>query len=111
MVLTSGESGCSAETIDLSRPTMLTSSSLGDDLVDAPRRLLFDTMFANNRDWLAAQRQFHAHQWTSRPDISIRMERPDARTVSRTTIDVGSQRIAVDYESLGSSPSTVVLAA
>jgi hypothetical protein len=83
----------------LTRPYLLTSSSLGDHIVAGPRGRLFRRMM--NRDpsaWLAAQQQFHDHQWPARREISVRMERSDARTVSRTVIDVTPQEIRVLYE-------------
>ncbi|MEP7310591.1 MAG: NRDE family protein [Acidobacteriota bacterium] len=103
-VVTSDGRALSIETIGISGPFMLTSSSLGDAVVEAPRRRLFEQLVVNNaREWLPAQTRFHAHQWRSRTDISVNMERPDARTVSRTVIDVTSQVVGLCYESLGSS--------
>ena len=73
----------------LDAPLLFTSSSLGDALVASPRRRLFQRMVDRSRDgWLKGQARFHDHQWASRPEISVRMERPDALTVSRTTVDV-----------------------
>lgn len=64
-----------------------TSSGLGDVLV-APRLDLW-------RQWSGAQAQtpalqdvFHEHQWPDRPELSVRMERPDARTVSTTAVSI-----------------------
>jgi hypothetical protein len=83
---------------DFDRPIMLTSSSLGDAVVEGPRRQLFAELFGGSESsWLRAQRQFHHHQWTSRPEISVRMERCDARTVSQTVVDVRSTAIELRY--------------
>jgi hypothetical protein len=102
----------SVETMDISRPLMLTSSSLGDDLVEAPRRRLFERLvLKNERAWSAAQTRFHAHQWRSRADISVTMERQAARTVSRTCISVTSQASEVCYDPLDSAKLLVVKAA
>jgi hypothetical protein len=46
------------------------------------------------------QHRFHRHHWRRRPAVSVVMSRPDARTVSRTAIDVGGRTMALRYESL-----------
>jgi len=100
-VVTSDGRALSVRTMGISRPLMLTSSSLGDAVVEAPRRRLFDRLVGTNeREGLCTQARFHAHQWRSRPDISVNMERRDARTVSRTVIDVTSRVVGLCYESL-----------
>jgi hypothetical protein len=85
--------------ITLDRPLIFTSSSLGDSLVEAPRQQLFQRMVVETRTgWLRGQRRFHRHQWPSRPEISVRMERDDALTVSRTVVDVTSAGRRLLYE-------------
>jgi hypothetical protein len=85
--------------ITLDRPLLFTSSSLGDALVEAPRQRLFQRMVVERRSgWLRGQRRFHRHQWTLRPEISVRMERDDALTVSRTVVDVTPARRSLLYE-------------
>jgi hypothetical protein len=80
-------------------PLLFTSSSLGDSLVEPPRRLLFDRLvLRGDRGWLAGQAQFHDHQWPERPEISVRMERADALTVSRATVDLAGDRCKLRYE-------------
>lgn len=81
----------------LTRPVMFTSSSLGDELVDRPRRRLFAALVESSRRPLAAQAQFHRHRWPDRQQISVRMTRTDAATVSYTTIDVCGETIAIEY--------------
>ena len=96
----------------LPRPLMLTSSSLGDAMVEEPRRRLFDQLFVGEeRSWLRAQRRFHQHQWRSRRDISVRMERGDARTVSHTFVSVGGGAIEFRYRALEAAELVVVMAA
>jgi hypothetical protein len=92
-------------------PVMFTSSSLGDTLVEAPRRTLFEQLVLANDDWLSGQFQFHRHQWTRRPEISVHMAREDAATVSRTTIHVTSRTIDLEYASLTGHPRSVSAAA
>jgi hypothetical protein len=101
-VVTSDGITLSAQMMDVGRPQMLTSSGLGDAVVDAPRRQLFERLvLRHERLWPLAQDRFHAHQWPSRTDLSVRMERADARTVSRTTIIVTSRVMTLDYVPLG----------
>ena len=73
------------------RPVMFTSSSLGDAIVETPRRRLFEELVLAGDDWLRGQFRFHRHRWDEQPEISIQMARQDAATVSRTTIDVTSR--------------------
>jgi hypothetical protein len=86
----------------LTQPLLFTSSSLGDALVEGPRRRLFTRLVLGARDsWLDGQRRFHRHQWSDRPEISVQMARPGARTVSRTVIDVTAAAPSLAYEPLG----------
>ena len=83
----------------LDRPLLFTSSSLGDPAVGRPRQRLFERMVVRSRvGWLAGQTYFHQHQWPHHPEISVRMERRDAVTVSRTTIDVTNDGRLMWYE-------------
>lgn len=83
----------------LDGPLLFTSSSLGDALVTAPRQRLFERIVVRNRaGWLAGQTRFHQHRWRQRPEISVRMERRDALTVSRTTIDITHRERRLLYE-------------
>jgi hypothetical protein len=89
--------------VPLDRPVLFTSSSLGDATVFEPRKRLFEqllTLMAGRP--LEAQRLFHQHQWPGHPEMSVVMNRRDARTVSRTQIEVGAHadRIRVHYEPL-----------
>jgi hypothetical protein len=83
----------------LPAPRLFTSSSLGDDLVGPPRQRLFERMVTRSASgWLGGQACFHDHQWSRRPEISVRMERNDALTVSRTTIDITERGPRLLYE-------------
>ena len=98
-ILTSDGHSFSIATVPLVRPLMLTSSSLGDDAVRPARQALFERIVTRGRrGWLNGQMRFHAHQWRTHPDISVRMERADARTVSRTVVDVRSGAIDMRYQ-------------
>jgi hypothetical protein len=80
---------------------LFTSSSLGDEVVEGPRRWLFESLVLDeSASWLLGQFRYHRTQWTARPDISVLMERVDARTVSRTVIDVNSGEASLYYEPL-----------
>ena len=75
-VVTSDGRALSVETMGIPRPLMLTSSSLGDAVVEAPRRQLFDRLIgANMTQCLRPQPRFHAHQWAGRTDVSVNMAR------------------------------------
>ena len=107
--LTSDGAELAVEVTDLARPMMLTSSSLGDALVEKPRRRLFERLFAGEeRSWVQAQRLFHRHQWQSRRGISVRMERADAKTVSQTFVSVRGSAIELQYRALESAEFDVV---
>lgn len=89
---------CSRRLLDA--PVLFTSSSLGDTAVLPPRHRLFEEMVLRGgaHRWLDGQARFHAHQWPLRPEISVRMERSDALTVSRTQIDVTHNTRQLTYE-------------
>jgi hypothetical protein len=83
----------------LNEPLLFTSSSLGDAVVELPRRRLFERIVLSRRaGWLSGQSRFHRHRWPSRPEISVRMERPDAMTVSRTAIELADDGVRLLYE-------------
>ena len=101
IVVTSDARVLTHEAVSLSRPVMWTSSSLGDAVVENPRKELFERLFARDRGgWLRAQRRFHDHQWRERPEISVMMERGDARTVSQTAIDVRMPVVTLKYRAI-----------
>jgi hypothetical protein len=97
-----------AETVEIvhihrvDRPLLFTSSSLGDAIVEGPRRFLFEQMFHAIPEELgaAAARQdaFHAHRWRDRPAVSVHMSRPDACTVSTTFVEVTARDVRMVYE-------------
>lgn len=82
-------------------PRLFTSSSLGDSMVEGPRRRLFQQLVLR-RDgrWLSGQERFHAHRWHERPDVSVLMARPGASTVSRCTVTVSGGVLVFEYEPL-----------
>jgi len=88
---------------------MRTSSSLGDALVEGPRRTLFRRFFRGTSHAAAAQDAFHDHQWPGREDISVRMARADASTVSRTTIEVSAAFATMIYRAAGQDVGTRVV--
>lgn len=72
------------------RPFFLTTSDLGDALVEDPRKDLFDALLRKLPSG-PKQDRFHAHQWPSQPHISVSMERPDMRTISWDVLTVNSE--------------------
>ena len=110
--LTSDGAELAVELAGLTRPIMLTSSLLGEAWVEGPRRLLFERFFAGEeRSWVRAQSRFHQHQWRRRRDISVRMERADAQTVSHAFVSVTGSAIELRYRALESEEVAVVMAA
>lgn len=84
---------------DVTEPLMLTSSSLGDEVVEQPRRKLFVQMMRTPpAERLRAQSRFHAHRCPRRPELGVLMSRPDARTVSRTVCDIRPDAWAMTYQ-------------
>jgi hypothetical protein len=81
-------------------PLVVSSSLLGDDLVEAPRRDLFASMLQTGRSAREAQDRFHAHAWPDRRHLSVVMSRVDARTVSRTAVTLGREHVTMNYEPL-----------
>ncbi len=85
----------------LTGPRLFTSSSLGDTLVEEPRRRLFEQVIRDDRgDRRQAQWRFHRHRWPQQPELSVAMERDEAMTVSRTVIDACVESIRLSYEIL-----------
>lgn len=81
-------------------PCCFVSSGLGDSRV-APRVPLFEQTVGRSPG-PEAQDSFHDHQWPERPEISVRMAREDARTVSITSVTVvpsvtGGADISVEH--------------
>lgn len=88
-------------------PFMATSSSLGDELVEPIRSELFGEVLRESSDAFEAQHRFHSHQWPDRRHMSVLMARPDARTVSRTIVEVRSDSVRMTYRSLAETHSTM----
>jgi hypothetical protein len=80
---------------------MRTSSSLGDAVVDGPRRTLFRRFFTNPGRAVAAQDAFHDHSWPGREAVSVRMRRDDARTVSQSVVELSSAFATMSYRAVG----------
>jgi hypothetical protein len=68
-------------------PLLFTSSSLGDTIVEQPRRALFDAKLMRDAN-AEGQDLFHRHSWPDRPHLSVCMSRADAQTVSYTTVEI-----------------------
>jgi hypothetical protein len=92
----------------VTRPMLLTSSSLGDKYVEAPRRRLFEQLLGiDPTEWLDGQARFHQHRWPHRADISVWMERSDAATVSCSIVDVSPHGVRFRYRDVRSRPPTL----
>lgn len=75
------------------QPLMFASSELGDEVVDGPRRDMFNEILAHQQFTPKVQDAFHQHQWEDRRHLSVLMSRAEAHTVSRTTIELGASAI------------------
>jgi hypothetical protein len=104
-LLTSDGRSVSFSQSQLVEPAMVTSSSLGDTVVEGPRRRLFTRLLSSASPWTTAQRRYHFHQWSRHPELSVLMQRADARTVSHTVVDVSAERVSLRYRPLGVSCS------
>ena len=89
-----------SEPAPLRSPIFLTSSGLGDHLVESPRRAVFDRMVSGTPDSPAAQDRFHEHRWQDRPHLSVLMSRPDARTVCRCVISLFPDSVVLSHSNL-----------
>jgi uncharacterized protein with NRDE domain len=78
----------------IDEPLMFTSSGLGDELVDAPRRELFESLSLHSAE---AQDRFHKHCWVAVPHLSVCMSREDARTVSYSVIELWPDSARFSY--------------
>jgi hypothetical protein len=83
--------------VGLTRPQLFTSSGLGDQTVEGPRRQLFDECFGRPGDRLTQQDAFHRHRWPDRPHLSVCMDREEAQTVSHTVVSLGPDRVTLHY--------------
>lgn len=88
------------------RPVCFVSSGLGDERAE-PRRDLFGEWGAARRWSPELQDEFHRHRWPERPEISVLMDRADARTVSVTTVEI-SEATAVRMHYLDDSGASTV---
>jgi len=84
-----------SEPTKIAQPLLFTSSGLGDALVEPPRRVLFEEMFATYG--VSQQDAYHRHSWPDRRHLSVCMERPTARTVSYALIEIDSNNIRLCY--------------
>jgi len=76
-------------------PACFVSSGLGDPLVKPRIKLFNETVRAADvdaEDMPGLQDEFHRHVWEDRPEISVLMNRRDARTVSISTVEVVQER-------------------
>lgn len=88
-----------------------TSSGLGDRLVARPRAALFRKFLAATSNKVAAEDLFHLHQWRGREEVSVRMRRADARTVSHTVIEVREHTVSLAYRPAEAAESVSITVA
>lgn len=93
----SDSGGLRAAQLVVGSPLLFTSSGLGDQMVERPRRRLFEEMVARDGVNEDVQDAFHRHSWPARGDLSVCMRRRDARTVSHTVIELESDMVSLSY--------------
>ena len=81
----------------LAEPFLFTSSGLGDQLVEEPRRRLFAEFFSRSGDLVTCQEAFHRHHWPHCPHLSVCMRRAEARTVSHTVVLLCPEMVTLTY--------------
>jgi hypothetical protein len=79
------------------RAHVFSSSSLGDAVVEGPRRGLLVQMLRAEPDPWMAQTRFHHHAWPDRRHMSVMMSRADACTVSCTEVILASGSVGMHY--------------
>lgn len=88
-------------------PAVWSSSGLGDHRVISPRARLFEQTVGaacGPSQARAAQAEFHRHSWPHAPELSVAMSRADARTVSRTRIELFPHQATMSVEVLNDQP-------
>jgi hypothetical protein len=78
-------------------PLLFTSSGLGDAVVESPRSSLLQQILSTQAASSAVQDSFHRHSWPRKQHLSVCMRRPDARTVSYTTVEMSRDRAVMQY--------------
>jgi hypothetical protein len=86
--------------VALEPPAIVSTSSLGDELVEGPRRELFDNLLRSSKTAWQAQDRLHQHAWPDRRHLSVLMSRADACTVSRTEMIIRRDRVEMRYAAL-----------
>lgn len=82
----------------LGEPIMRSSSGLGDDMVEAPRRSLFESMFKGMDGSIESiQDEYHASRIPDHDEQSVDMSRDDARTVSTAVITATATEVVMVY--------------
>jgi hypothetical protein len=102
-VVTLASDGRQVRVIDRStdlRPYAVASSGLGDDLVESARLSLFGRLLDEHAHESEAQDALHTHRWADRPHLSALMSRPDARTMSRSIVEVDERRVSMTYHAV-----------
>jgi uncharacterized protein with NRDE domain len=85
---------------DIELPAVLATSGLGDAVVEAPRRQLFEELLRTSASAWQAQDRLHQHAWPDRRHLSVLMSRVDACTVSRTEILIARDSSTLRYAAI-----------
>lgn len=85
---------------EFGKPVFYTSSGLGDSFAYDRRFSEWKTLEQKFITFINTQNEFHRSFSPEAPEVSVVMSRPDAITVSRTTIDMFSDKAIFSYEDL-----------
>ncbi len=83
-----------------SQPMFFTTSGLGDALVHQPRHDVFFHLLQTLGLSPAMQDTLHQQTNTQHPELGILMSRDDARTVSRTMVELLPDQVTMRYQAL-----------
>jgi hypothetical protein len=85
-------------------PLCFVSSGLGDHIA-SPRLELFEEMVSGPGATPERQDEFHRYTIPGHSEVGVLMSRPDARTVSITTVETGPAGVQMEYESVIGTPA------
>jgi hypothetical protein len=100
LVATSDGTRLATAVTRLTAPAVFTSSSLGDAEAERVRLPLFRALVIGAVDRMRGQLAFHGHRCRACGPFSVVVRRPEARTVSRSIVDVRGRVTSFLYQPL-----------
>ena len=103
LIVTSDGERLAMDAATLTAPIVFTSSSLSDG-EEERRRSLFSATWSCELAITCPDSALSRSSLARVPRVQRSMQRPDARTVSRTLVDVAGQQVSLTYEPLSPEP-------